>query len=590
MRRTIVLITSAAAVSLLCITAAVFVFVSNKSQATEGPVIKTNVASVSPSSKTTDTSLDLATTVSPEILDGAFKAKLDWGVQTGTRVLLVPHHLVAARQIASLLVATKKPSTVYLVTPDHLGHCKQAYCSDQETYKNELAVLALVPFLQRAWGNDIKIVPTIVRPDASAQQTTQLISDLTSNLKKDKKALLVFSIDASHYLLAEVADFHDILTQDVISSLADMEVKRAEIDAPAVLRVGLKTARDLGLGQVTIHAHTNSLRILQAKYTFESTSHFLASFAPGNISPQQNVSLLFLGDMNFDRNVATRSKSDKSYPFLKIAGTENRFFSGQDLIVANLEGPVTTKRAAPDKGNVDFMFDPKILDVLKKYNISAVSQANNHTYDQGGTAAQASRDAIKRAGLAVFGDQVKDDEAHALTIVESRARKIALLGFNITDNALDKKEAAQDIASAKMQADYTVVFMHWGAEYQAKPNKTQTDLAHWFIDQGVDAIIGSHPHWMESVEVYRNRPIAYSLGNFIFDQDWSAETNLGLAAGLVLNEQGSELHLFPIQITKSQPRLLTGTDRQTRLDYLASISDPSLSSQIKQGVIRLINK
>jgi poly-gamma-glutamate synthesis protein (capsule biosynthesis protein) len=132
--------------------------------------------------------------------------------------------------------------------------------------------------------------------------------------------------------------------------------------------------------------------------------------------------------------------------------------------------------------------------------------------------------------------------------------------------------------------------MHWGAEYQAKPNKTQTDLAHWFIDQGVDAIIGSHPHWMESVEVYRNRPIAYSLGNFIFDQDWSAETNLGLAAGLVLNEQGSELHLFPIQITKSQPRLLTGTDRQTRLDYLASISDPSLSSQIKQGVIRLINK
>ncbi len=590
MRRTIVLITSAAAVSLLCITAAVFVFVSNKSQATESPVIKTNIASVSPSPKTTDTSLDLATTVSPEILDGAFKAKLDWDVQTGTRVLLVPHHLVAARQIASLLVATKKPSTVYLVTPDHLGHCKQAYCSDQETYKNELAVLALVPFLQRAWGNDIKIVPTIVRPDASAQQTTQLISDLTSNLKKDKKALLVFSIDASHYLPAEVADFHDVLTQDVISSLADMEVKRAEIDAPALLRVGLKTARDLGLGQVTIHAHTNSLRILQAKYTFESTSHFLASFAPGNINPQQNTSLMFLGDMNFDRNVATRSKSDKSYPFLKIAGTENRFFSGQDLIVANLEGPVTAKRLAPDKGNVDFMFDPKILDVLKKYNISAVSQANNHTYDQGGAAAQASRDAIKRAGLAVFGDQVKDDEAHALTIVESRARKIALLGFNITDNALDKKEAAQDIASAKMQADYTVVFMHWGAEYQAKPNKTQIDLAHWFIDQGVDAVIGSHPHWMESVEAYRNRPIAYSLGNFIFDQDWSAETNLGLAAGLILNEQGSELHLFPIQITKSQPRLLTGTDRQTRLDYLASISDPSLSSQIKQGVIRLINK
>lgn len=90
---------------------------------------------------------------------------------------------------------------------------------------------------------------------------------------------------------------------------------------------------------------------------------------------------------------------------------------------------------------------------------------------------------------------------------------------------------------------------------------------------------------MGSVEVYHGHVIAYSLGNLIFDQDWTAETQLGLTVGLVLNEKGSELHLFPIKIIRSQPELLTGDDRQKRLQYLADISDPSLKGQILTGVI-----
>lgn len=533
--------------------------------------------------------LDIPSTVSKDILDAAFSAKMDWMVKAGTRVILIPHHLVAAREIASLVSAVPKPSTVYLVVPDHFGACKTPFC--ESPIEGEHAVTGLVPFLQRVWGNDVKIIPIMVRPDATEQQTNELTATIVSALQKDDHALLVDSIDASHYQPAEVADFHDELTQDVISALADKEVGRAEIDAPAVLRVALRVARDLGLGNVTIHAHTNSLRLMQAQISQDSTSHFLVSFAPGEIKPQQDVTLLLLGDMMFDRNVATRSKTAGSldYPFQKILGQENRFFRGQDVIAGNLEGPVTSKRLSPDKGNVDFMFDSKILSVLKKVSVSAVSQANNHTYDQGGAAAESSRQKISQAGISVFGDQVKDDEAHALTIVESRGRKIALLGFNVTDNPLDRDLALKDIQAAKQKADYTIVFMHWGNEYQAKPNKTQTDLAHWLVEQGVDAVIGGHPHWMQSVAIYRGKPIAYSLGNFIFDQDWSTETKLGLVVGLDLNKQGSEFYLYPVRIDKSQPILLTGKERQIRLDYLASISDTMLSSQIKQGVIKAIN-
>ncbi len=523
--------------------------------------------------------------VPKEILDAVFKTKEEWTVPTGTRVLLMPHHLVAAREIASLVSATPKPKVVHLVVPDHFGECRVAVCS--EWFEKEHALTGLIPFMRRAWGDNVEVVPFVVSPDAADAKTKVLTDYLINELKNNPDALLVVSIDASHYLPAWLADFHDEMTADVIQGLADREAAETEIDSPAVLRVGLKAARELGLGNVTVHAHTNSLRIMKAEISQDSTSHFLASFAPGSIQPQDATTLLAVGDIQLDRNVAARIKKSGAdgYAFQKILGAENRVFRGQDAVVGNLEGPIATKRGAPNKGEVDFMFDPKFVGALKKVGFDAVSQANNHTADQGGAAARASVDALSTGGLAVFGGQYADGPDVAYTVIERRGRKIALVGFDTTSKTLDRQAAAKTLAQARAAADFVVVFPHWGTEYQAKPNQGQIELAHWFVDSGADAVIGGHPHWMQSVEVYKNRPIAYSLGNFVFDQDWSAETKLGLAVGLVLSKQGSELHLFPIKIEKSQPSLLTGKDRQARLDRLASISDKSLSSQIKNGVL-----
>lgn len=542
--------------------------------------------------------------VSSAMLESAVGSQYDWQVAPGTRVIMVPHHLVASREIASLISATPEPKRVYLVVPDHFGACRYKICSpmdltvqgqepwpqNQTDYKNELALSALAPFINRIWGEEVEIVPIMLWPGVSEEVTRPLSDALVTRLKQEPESLLMGSIDASHYLPAEVADLHDRLTVDVVRSLADKEADKTEIDAPSVLRTVLRVARDLDLGRVTIHAQTNSLRLMQAETSQDSTSHILASFAPGANNDQQNVTLLLVGDMMFDRNVAGRSSraGNLEYPLARIRGVEDRFFKGQDLVIGNLEGPVTTKRGSPDKGEVDFMFDPKILEVLKQAGFDAVSQANNHTYDQGRVEAQNSRLAIAEAGISVFGDQVLDDAEHALTVVERRGRKIALLAFNTTDNPLDKQSAEQAVRMAKEQADYAVVYVHWGNEYQAKPHASQVDLAHWFIDLGVDAVIGSHPHWMQSVEVYKERPIAYSLGNFIFDQDWSEETNLGLVVGLVLEGRAWEMHLYPIRIDKSQPVLLTGDARRLRLDYLASISAENLSFQIKNGVIKSI--
>lgn len=561
-----------------------------------------------------------ANIVSREMLDGSFAAKKSWTVKTGTRVLLVPHHLVAAREIASLMSATPKPSVVYLIAPDHFSQGKTTLTTTDQGFtstfgdvmndsarvasllrevsslKNtstpfakEHGVTGLIPFIARAWP-DVPVVPVIVRIDATEADRTALAAAIVKSLTEDPKALLVSSVDFSHYLPASVADFHDVLAQDVITSLADLEVDRVELDSPGALGITLKVARSLGLGDVTIQAHTNSLRLMKATIAQESTSHFLASFAPGEIKQQSVSTMLFMGDMMFDRTSGARiaASKDPAYSFARIRGAEDRFFQGQDLIVANLEGPVTSKRRAPVK-SIDFAFNPTIPSLLKSVGVDVVSQANNHTLDQGRIGADDSRFTLQASGLSVFGDQVHDDATSSLAIVERRGQKIAFLGFNTTDNPLDESAVLSTLHALRTthRVTHTVVFMHWGQEYQSKPNASQVARAHWFIDNGVDAVIGAHPHWMQSVETYKGRMIAYSLGNFIFDQDWSVETGFGLAVGLVLNDVRSELHLFPIKIELSQPRLLTGDERDARLKRLAEISDSKLKEQILRGVISI---
>ena len=110
-----------------------------------------------------------------------------------------------------------------------------------------------------------------------------------------------------------------------------------------------------------------------------------------------------------------------------------------------------------------------------------------------------------------------------------------------------------------------MVNAHWGEEYSAQFNRLQQELAHGFIDAGADAVIGHHPHVAQGMEVYKNKPIFYSLGNFVFDQYFSAETQTGLAVEFIFNGQGLDYKLHPFASKNSQIRLL---DAKEKDDFL----------------------
>lgn len=301
------------------------------------------------------------------------------------------------------------------------------------------------------------------------------------------------------------------------------------------------------------------------------------------VEPSERVRLLFVGDIMLDRNVAARIRNSKNpaYPFSLLP---NGYIAGFDAAIGNLEGPVTDRRRSPEK-SIDFIFSPSVLGTLKEVGFDAFSQANNHALDQGAVGYEDSVKRLRAAGFVVFGHQVRDG-SEAFSIMNVGGRKIALVGFNTTDNPLDRETAAKTLAEADAQADFVVVMPHWGPEYREKPHANEVELGHWFIDHGADFVVGGHPHWTQGFSSYKGKLIAWSLGNFVFDQDWSEETREGLALEVELTDGAVSVKPVLVRIDQSRPRLQTGDSLKKRLDRLVRISDGGLRDQVLAGSIR----
>ena len=129
--------------------------------------------------------------------------------------------------------------------------------------------------------------------------------------------------------------------------------------------------------------------------------------------------------------------------------------------------------------------------------------------------------------------------------------------------------------------------VHWGQEYQIKSSVFQQKLARKIIDSGADLIIGHHPHVVQEIEIYNNKLIFYSLGNFVFDQYFSEQTQQGLAVRLEINENKLVFQLFPIQSKLSQPFLMEQNQAEKFLEKLSERLSEDLVEEIKRGVIEI---
>ena len=167
---------------------------------------------------------------------------------------------------------------------------------------------------------------------------------------------------------------------------------------------------------------------------------------------------------------------------------------------------------------------------------------------------------------------------------------ITFLAFNqIFPFIVQEEEIIKTIKTVKSlnPDNFLVVSLHWGEEYKLINSPAQQSLAHKIIKTGADLIIGHHPHVVQNIEKYQGKLIFYSLGNFIFDQYFSPDTQQGLAVGLEIYPDSLVCRLFPLQINFSQPVLMEKNKASEFLIQLAKRSDDKLVDEIKGGIIKI---
>jgi len=264
---------------------------------------------------------------------------------------------------------------------------------------------------------------------------------------------------------------------------------------------------------------------------------------------EESQTLLFVGDVMLSRGidymVRKHGNGDFSYPFLKIAD----FLRDADLLFGNLEGPISER--GKNQGSIySFRAKPQAVQGLKFAGFDILSVVNNHILDWGRVALIDTLDILKTNGIASAGAGRNYAEANEPAIINFEDTRIAFFAYtNLVSKSFsatkdsagisffDLERVKKSIAETRAETDIIIVSLHWGEEYKTKASDFQKKLAHELIDAGADLIIGHHPHVAQEVEQYRGKRIAYSLGNFVFDQNFSEDTRRGLMLKVTVQDK-----------------------------------------------------
>ncbi len=285
------------------------------------------------------------------------------------------------------------------------------------------------------------------------------------------------------------------------------------------------------------------------KYLVLSSAVLAASWAEASCPRgPRAVRISFVGDILVHK-VLFQSATTSSERFKILWKDLIPTMRSADYMVGNLEGPVAPKlkvggiEAAQDPGfkhdgtvysgtNFLFNYHPYIIDDLLASGFDLVTTANNHTMDRGSAGVLKTIAQLQSKGLAFVGTTTKDQ---AVPFLRSTVVKGLRVGFIACTEALNgfsdphklslscrSSQVTELVKASRAANQATIVLPHWGAEYQGMPNAQQRRWAHAWIDAGATAVVGSHPHVLQTVE-WRGKArdtglIVYSLGNFVAAQ------------------------------------------------------------------------
>lgn len=271
-----------------------------------------------------------------------------------------------------------------------------------------------------------------------------------------------------------------------------------------------------------------------------------------------DIKLLFVGDIMLARTVELKlHEYGATYPYEQV----QKLLSEPDLTIGNHEGIVPRVHKPTPPMGFQFSVEKEHFMALADAGFDVLSLANNHSHDFGTDALEHTLAICREIEILCAGSATHVG-THSVEVQEVDGVRIGFLFVQNVYQAPNMRVITELLTDLKERSDIQIAYVHWGNEYEREHDAAQEDLAKALIDEGVDAVIGHHPHVVQDVGLYKNAPIFYSLGNFIFDQYFSADVLTGAGVAMHITDEKITYTLVPFTTkdTHAQPQIMEDTD------------------------------
>jgi poly-gamma-glutamate synthesis protein (capsule biosynthesis protein) len=288
----------------------------------------------------------------------------------------------------------------------------------------------------------------------------------------------------------------------------------------------------------------------------------------------------FVGDVMLARNVENIMDTYGSfYPFSQLPK-----LSEDAYLVGNFESAIPKIHTRTPSMQFSFSVNPLHIAGMSEYGFTHLGLANNHSYDYGKDDFKNTISVLQTSGFETFGTPVGMSST-SISFLQVGSSTVALVGVYAVNTSPIIDEVISTFKSASQSSDIQIAYVHWGTEYALVHNETQEKLAQTLIDAGADMVVGHHPHVVQDIDIYKNRIIFYSLGNFVFDQYFSEDVGEGLMLSVSIQDTNLVTELLPITTKSSRvtPRLMPQFEKDVFLKKIAKNSDTELQEMILSG-------
>lgn len=275
----------------------------------------------------------------------------------------------------------------------------------------------------------------------------------------------------------------------------------------------------------------DSYIVLQDKYQNKYANNPDVTVIEGK---KDSVSISFAGDISLADNweIMPYYKSRKKGVYGILSEETVKYMNDTDLMIINSEFSFSNRGTPTPNKTYTFRANPDNVSIYKEMGIDLVTLANNHVYDYGETAFLDTLSTFDKAKIPRIGAGKNLEEAKKPYYFIINGYKIAFINasraekYRLTPGATDTRAGiflaydptpfAESIKKAKESSDYVVALVHWGTEDTHELQEVQKETGKLYVDSGADLVVGTHAHALQGVEFYKDKLIAYNLGDFIF--------------------------------------------------------------------------